>query len=72
MNNYFSNIVKNLNIQGFNSENNSTQHGDHISSIIEKFKNHPSILKRMEKVQNTNKISLTQVDENDIVTVILN
>ena len=43
-----------------------------ISSILEKFKNHPNILKIVEKVQNTNNISLTQIDENDIITEINN
>ena len=72
MNNFFSNIVKNLDIQGFIPENNITQNSDNISSILEKFKNHPSILTIKEKVQNPDKISLTQVCEKDIVTEINN
>ena len=71
MNNFFSN-VKNLDIQGFIPENKITQNSDNILSILEKFKNHPSILKIKEKVQNPDKISLTQVCEKDIVTEINN
>ena len=72
MNILFSNVVKNLDIQGFNPENNSTQNSDQISPILQKFKNHPGILKIEKKVQNPDKIFLTQVCENDIITEINN
>ena len=50
MNNFFSNIVNNLNITGYSTEEFSCDlEKDFISNIILKFKNHPSILKIKDK-----------------------
>ena len=43
MNNFFSNIVKNLDIQGFIPENNITQNSDNILSILKSIIIHSKI-----------------------------
>ena len=49
-NNYFSKVVDNLNIEGFETDYIFKPELDNISNIIEKFKNHPSVQKVKEKV----------------------
>ena len=44
-NDYFSNVVRRLNIEGYKNEYCFSPDLDNISNIIEKFKNHPSIQK---------------------------
>ena len=50
INKYFSNVVKNLNIEDFEIDYCYNSELDDISNIIEKFKNHPSVLKIKENV----------------------
>ena len=45
INNYFSNILENLDIQGCNCNYRGVYNSDKISNIVDKFKNHPSVLK---------------------------
>ena len=49
-NNYFSNVVNNLDIMGFETNYCYKPEIDNISNIIEKFNNHPSIRKIKENV----------------------
>ena len=66
MNSFFSNAVNNLGIQGYHTENTASQNcNDLLQNIIDKFDNHPSIVKIKEKVQFTDKFSfkLTNVKE---------
>ena len=49
-NKYFSNVVKNLDIEGFESDYCFDLGLDHIANIVEKFKDHPSIHKIKEHV----------------------
>ena len=50
-NDYFSNVVKNLNIEGFETDYCFNPELDKISNIIEKFKNHPSVQKIKKNVK---------------------
>ena len=51
MNNFFTNIIKNLEIEGFDTNEFSPDvKVDDISNIIQKFVNHPSIIKRKEHI----------------------
>ena len=51
MNDFFSNAVVNLGIKGYQEDCLPNIDGDNIISIINKFKNHPSILKIKERVK---------------------
>ena len=42
-NNYFSKVVDNLNIEGFETDYIFKAERDNMSNIIEKSKNHPSV-----------------------------
>ena len=44
-NDYFSNVVRRFNVEGYKNEYCFSPDLDNISNIIEKFKNHPSIQK---------------------------
>ena len=72
MNNVFTNIVENLDIQGYNCNYRGDRNSDQISSIIDKFKDHPSIFNIKERIYINEKISLVEISENDITTVINN
>ena len=50
-NNYFSNVVKDLNIEGYEIDYSFNYELDDVSNIIEKFKKHPSIQKIKENVK---------------------
>ena len=51
MNNFFTNIIKNLEIDGYNTNGFLPDiELDDISNIIQKFINHPSILKIKEQI----------------------
>ena len=45
INTYFSNIVAELNINGYEAEDDHLPKNDYISNIIYKYRNHPSIHK---------------------------
>ena len=51
-NNSFSNIVKNLNIDGDSDITSQTNNADPVFRDIEKYANHPSILKIKRKMSN--------------------
>ena len=72
MNNFFTNIVANLDIAGYNCDYSGDKHYDQISSIADKFKNHPSILNIKERIHIHENISLAQISENDIMSEINN
>ena len=62
-NDYFSNVVKNLNIEGFDIDYCYNPELDKISNIVEKFKNHPSIQKIKENVKVDAKFHFENVSE---------
>ena len=63
-NNYFANIVKTLNIEGFDANNYINDPKlDHISNIVQKFNTHASILKIKEHVKIAEPFNLKPVDE---------
>ena len=62
MNNVFSNIVENLNIHGYQTEEFQDVNNDVIAGIINKFKNHPSILIIKQTKSTNGKLSLSEVD----------
>ena len=66
-NDYFSNVVKNLEIEGFETEYCFSPDLDSISNIIEKFKYHPSILKIKENVQVEAKFHFTYINESEMM-----
>ena len=68
-NNCFADTIKYLDIKGY--KNNYTPPDDYISNIIDKFKNHPSIVKIKENVKVKAKFSFTTVDEYDFTTEII-
>ena len=57
MNDFFSNAVSNLDIKGYQTNFHSNITNDNIVNIINKFKDHPSILKIKEKVDIKEKFS---------------
>ena len=64
LNAFFTNVVENLDIQGFNTSDYSADSElDNTYNIIEKFKNHPSILKIKENVQVETKFHFDEVNE---------
>ena len=65
-NKYFSNVVKNLNIAGFETHYTFNHEFDYISNVIEKFKDHPSILKIKENVKIETKFHFSDVSESVI------
>ena len=62
-NNYFSNVVNNLNIEEFETDYIFKPELDNISNIIEKFKNHPSIKKIKENVNIEAKFHFENINE---------
>ena len=72
MNNFFTIIVENLDIQGYNCNYRGDRNLDQISSIIDKFKDHPSILNIKERIYINEKICLVEISENDITTAVNN
>ena len=65
-NNYFSNVVHNLNIEGFETDYISKPELDDISNIIEKFKNHPSIKNIKENVNVDAKFHFEDISESSV------
>ena len=64
LNAFFTNVVENLDIQGCNTSDYSADSElDNTYNIIEKFKNHPSILKIKENVQVETKFHFDEVNE---------
>ena len=64
---YFANVVENLGIEGFiTCDYSYVPEIDYISNIIEKFKNHPSILRIKEKVEIDESFHFSPVDESVI------
>ena len=64
---YFANIVENLDVEGFvTCDYSYIPELDYISNIVEKFKNHPSILKIKETVKIDQRFTFLSVDESVI------
>ena len=61
-NDYFSNVVKDLNIEGYKIDYSFNSELDHISNVIDKFKNHPSIQKIKENVKIQSKFHFENVN----------
>ena len=59
LNTYFSNIVKDLDIERYKVDDDLLFTKDHISNITAKYKDHPSILKIKENVVNYKKFSFS-------------
>ena len=62
-NNYFSNVVNKLNIEGFETDYIFIPELDNISNIIEKFKSHPSIQKIKENINIEAKFHFENISE---------
>ena len=62
-NHFFTNAVENLNITGFVTDYSENPELDTISNIIERFKNHPSILKIKDNVKIETKFQFSSVKE---------
>ena len=60
MNDFFSNAVKKLEIKGYEEDVDTQNDTDTIENIIDKFKEHPSILKIKEMVKVTNVFSFSK------------
>ena len=72
MNEFFSNAVGKLNIKGYQTNLNCEIGSDNILTIINKFKNHPSILKIKNRINITNKFSFINCNVADIEFEIYN
>ena len=72
LNNLFSNSVKNLEIDRDFYVNNMANLDDPIENIIEKFKDHPSIVSINQNGFTSNNYSFQFVSENDVYCVINN
>ena len=71
MNTYFSEIVKNLDIEGYKVNNDHDFiSNDFISNILFKYKDHPSILKIKEYVIYEEKFNFCSKNDSEIVTEI--
>ena len=70
-NDFFAKTVENLNIKGYNIDHAPLENLDFVSNAIDKFKNHPSILRIKENVQVNEKVSFSTVKEYDFTTEIL-
>ena len=66
MNEFFSNAVTNLDIIGYHTDSHSNITNDNIINVINKFKDHPSILKIKERVEIIDKFSFSICSEDDI------
>ena len=67
MNAFFSNAVKELDIQGFPIDKSYLNvKSDNITNIISKFRDYPSILKIKGKIRIINPFSLSKINELDI------
>ena len=68
----FSNAVKNLNIDfNWQPTTDVSTIADPIDKLIEKFKDHPSILKIDEKIEVTKQFEFTKVSEQDVLDLSL-
>ena len=72
LNNFFSNSMKNLEVDRDFYVNNLTNLDDPVENIIEKFKDHPSIVSINQNGFTSNTISFQFVSENDVYRVIIN
>ena len=70
-NDFFAKTVENLNIKGYNIDHAPLENLDFVSNAIDKFKNHPSILRIKENVQVNEKFSFSTIKEYDFITEIL-
>ena len=70
-NDFFAKTVENLNIKGYNIDHAPLENLDFVSNVIDKFRNHPSILRIKENVQVNEKCSFSTIKEYDFITKIL-
>ena len=63
MNDFFSSIITNLNIEGYNTDFCPNPNLSEIYNILEKFKGHPSILKIKETVKIVSEFHFSSVSE---------
>ena len=71
MNDFFSNIVSNLDIKGYESTTDCLfVENDIVSSIVDKFKDHPSILKIKENVVFTDRFNFSLSNYADMTAII--
>ena len=68
---FFADTIKNFDIKGYKNNYTPPDDADCISNIIDKFKNHPSIVKIKENVEVKAKFSFTTVNEYDFTTGII-
>ena len=72
MNMFFSNVVKELDILGYEENNTIATSSDDIENVINKFKSHPSIIKIKENVQLNEIFSFPVSSEEEITEEIKN
>ena len=72
MNTFFSNAVQKLDIQGYHTNFSPNINLDKITNVVNKFKDHPSIVNIKEKVQESEKFSFSfsYINESDIASII--
>ena len=77
MNEFFSNVVSNLSIKGYQTESSTIGHdessnigSDKIFHAINTFKDHPSIIKIKERIQIHEKFIFSMSNVDDITTII--
>ena len=68
----FSNVVDKLDIQGYQTPISNESYHDKISVVINKYKNHPSILKIRENVHSDEKFTFSISSIDEIVEIIRN
>ena len=72
LNDFFTNIVENLNIKGYQTTQSNVKNIDRIILIIEKFKDHPSIVKINENIMVTDTFSLMDINNEYMTKLIEN
>ena len=73
-NNFFVNVVPNLSTPEFTGSDNLHEHviGDSVQSILDKYKNHSSIIKIKDKRESIEKFVFSFVSENEIGNLLRN
>ena len=73
-NQFFVNVVPNLNIPEFTGSDNLHEHviGDSVQSVLYKYRNHPSIIKIKERPESSEKFVFSFVSENEIGKLLRN
>ena len=71
LNNYFIDVIENLEIEHYNENLNNENNGRYkerkeIETIITKYENHPSILKIKEHIKAIEKFTFSKLTPNDL------